>query len=233
MYQSIARIIVTFIFGITIVSGSSYGFGEEYDYIPTIDDSPEVQKWVEPLFNIITSYHVMSIPHEAIHAGVSYAFGDKTKYWKIGILEQSVYIEDNSSRLGITLSSLSAPLFTRLTSNWPKSVLGPELSNFQSRWSGTFSIMSYGTHWYTISQIPRHRGDFYRAALAISEKKRDQNIFYGIMGCLLVWDIYNSWDDISNNFDAMMGNVRVRHHPVKSGLSLNVLPTGISATYNF
>ena len=154
----------------------------EFEFYDVADDRPSYVKYLEPFFTVVTAYQVQSAPHEGVHAATAYTFGTKTKYWDVKLLKQSVsYDKENSERRSedVFFTSMSAPVFSRLTCDLPRWVHAPDGPGYWSRWTSGYWIMSYSTTWVTLigtwasySKKNNESGwDFNNASLAATSKK--------------------------------------------------------------
>lgn len=218
-------------------------YSREYQFVDSVDDRSTFQRFGEPFFTIISAYHVQSVPHEAVHAGVAYTFGTKTKYWTVKPLLQSVhYAKEDSKRRreDVFSSSMAAPIFSRFTADLPRWLHDPSGRGYWSRWTSAYWLMSTTSIWVTLAgswdAFSRNDGeagwDFNNARQALTDSKRDQALFLSSLTALLSFDVYCHWDDYRNNLHAFAGRKAVI---VKEGsdLSFGVVPNGIKVVYRF
>jgi hypothetical protein len=218
-------------------------FGAEYEFIDVQDERSSLARFFESFVTVVTAYHVQAMPHEAVHAGVAYTFGTKTKYWTIKPMLESVSYEKEDSerrREDIFFTSMSAPVFSRATADLPRWVFEPTGQGYWSRWTSAFWMMSTTSTWVTLvgtwaafAKDDTESGwDFNNARQAVSDSKRDQTAFLAGLTALMSADVYFNWDDYKNNFASFGGRKAV---VAKKGevVSWQVAPGAVRVTYDF
>lgn len=237
MVQSLLALLLC----VTVNAGTAHG--TEYEFVATQDDRGAVTKFVESLATVITAYHVQATPHEAVHAGVAYTFGTKTKYWTVKPIVQSVSyakVDSERRREDIFFSSMSAPVFSRATADLPRWIIEPDGKGYWSRWTSAYWLMSTTSLWVTMvgswdafaADDSDAGWDFNNARQAISDSKRDQVLFLSSLTALMSADVLLNWDDYRNNFQAFGGSKAVTGKKADE-VSIRLMPQGLQMTLIF
>lgn len=201
-------------------------------------------RFAEITFNVFTTYHLASIPHEGVHAATAYAFGTKTKRFIVKPMLEAVEMDkpdDERSTADKTLTSLSAPTFTRYTVDLPRWIHQPESGTWWDRWGGTYWLVSYSTLWVTdigswaafASNDQKSGWDFGNAARAVSQERRGQAVFLGSLTALLGVDAILHWDDITYNAGKMIGRSSTTQPGKKQGAEVHFLGNQVAIELNF
>ena len=201
-------------------------------------------KFLEIGLLTVSAYHVQAAPHELVHMTTAYSFGTKTKKWGIGPIWQYVEYEkaDNErNRSDVFFTSMSAPIFSRLTCNLPRWIHKPKGPGLWLKWTSAYWYMSYSTTWITlvgtwiahIKDDTEAGWDFNSASRAFSEKKSNRTIFLSFLTAIMAFDAYLTKDQIIYNLRALTGR-ETKYPPENSTkLSLFVLPNQIILSYTF
>lgn len=204
-------------------------------------DGAEVKRFqplrmIEIPLLIFTAYHAQAAPHEGVHALTAAMFATHTTRW--GVLPYVQWVEYDRpdsvrSAQDRILTSMSAPVFSRLTCDLPRWLYIPRREGLWFRWTSAYWYMSYATTWVTLcgswlafaGDADDAGWDFYNAATAFSDRKGRRAAFLAAITAAMTADVFFNREQIGFHLKAMTGLERETFSPPRRRhFSLSIMP---------